>query len=772
MTKQIKQTDKLTNMKAKLFKTMLCAGMAGTLLTGCMDNNDVYNPDAVKKQFEQNWKKQFGEIDPNQTWNTATRVTAKVSIDEDALTEYTFKIYTANPLYDKSAMLLAQTSATTDRQGHANVNVTFDAPSTLQTFYVARLDAHNRRVVKSFDCENASVSATFGNIKTDTRASVQGDLPTINAPYTNDQVIKFIEEGYDLANGLEYKSPYTYGEINKITDFNQVAYIDNNKTNTPIAVIKNAFNGNLGTENSRNVYYTKGAKQQFFEWWPENKVIGEAFHQKEESITELGTVKFIIADGGSYTLDGVTIANMDIIVANGGTLMIKKTIQMNDNARIIIMHGGTLIDESQDANNSNPSINHDAKSALIYNNGEIQSLKYLKINSAEFSNDKNGIIIANEISMQNDDGVITNYGKIDVDKVSSKNDNGVDGNQGTLNNGCLFRSKEKINFKYINQAAETAIECEYISFYNLTLRDNSILRTNHLYANNTTISYEGTKDPALISVGNVDYVNHGNFNISGNIYFEANTYSMGEVGDQYDGFWKVIDEAIKKGGAHGISKVGEADVTIIPEYTGDDLAKLDCIGKGNKPTNTPEPGTEPKAQPWILACEDLGNADDFDFNDIVFKVEHVAGSATATVTPLAAGGVLAAKIYYGETLIGEIHEMLGASGFAITNTTSKGNGGASQTIEVSDGFSMTNNMGDFKIKIMGKDGKETEVTTVNAPENGAAPQMICIDGSTNWAWPTERTKISDAYPGFGEWGANYTANPDWYENANDNYIVK
>jgi len=159
-------------MKAKLFKTMLCAGMAGALLAGCTDK-DVYNPDAVKKLYEQNWEKKFGKIDPNQTWNTARRVIARVSINEDALAEYTFKIYTANPLYDENALLLAQTSATTDSQGYANVDITFDAPGTLQTYYVSRLDAHNRRVVKSFDCENASVNATFGYVKAN-KASIGG----------------------------------------------------------------------------------------------------------------------------------------------------------------------------------------------------------------------------------------------------------------------------------------------------------------------------------------------------------------------------------------------------------------------------------------------------------------------------------------------------------------------------------------------------------------------------------------------------------------------
>jgi len=586
-------------------------------------------------------------------------------------------------------------------------------------------------------------------------------LPAIKAPYTVEEVNKFIEEGYDLANGLEYKSEHNPNTVNEITLFNEVARIDANKTNTPIAVIKKEFDKKLEVNNSSATYITKG-EEKTFDWAPGQT----SFASKTENITELGTVKFIIADGGSYTLDGGIIANMDIIVANGGTLKIKQKIQMNTKARIIIMSGGTLIDENSNADQNNPSINHDAQDALLYNDGTIQNMKCLCINSAEFSNDKNGIITAKEIYMTNDDGVINNYGKIDVDKVHGN------GEQGTLNNNCLFRSKEKIEFKYINQAANTAIECEYISFYELTLRDNSILRTNHLRANNTTISYQGTKDPALISVDNVDYVNVDNFNISGNIYFEANTYSEGKVGDEYGGFWKAIDDAIKVGHAHGIAKVGEANITIVPEHTGDDLTTADCVGRGNKPTNTPEP--EPEAMSWILACEDLGGTDDFDFNDVVFSVSHVAGSEEAFVTPLAAGGTLYAEICYNNANLGEIHELLGSEKPVIMNTSSRGNAGEKIKITVPANFSMvSDNMGGFSIKVYGtRKGEEVNqvATVILAPVTGAVPQMICVPG--DWAWPTERISISKAYPLFGEWGANYSSNSEWYKSPEESYIVK
>jgi hypothetical protein len=58
----------------------------------------------------------------------------------------------------------------------------------------------------------------------------------------------------------------------------------------------------------------------------------------------------------------------------------------------------------------------------------------------------------------------------------------------------------------------------------------------------------------------------------------------------------------------------------------------------------------------------------------------------------------------------------------------------------------------FKVKVT-KNGNVYEVGTPGA-SNGAAPQMLILN--PDWLWPVERTSIVLAYPGFGEWGKNYT----------------
>lgn len=180
-------------------------------------------------------------------------------------------------------------------------------------------------------------------------------------------------------------------------------------------------------------------------------------------------------------------------------------------------------------------------------------------------------------------------------------------------------------------------------------------------------------------------------------------------------------------------------------------------------TDPEPPIIENETYDWIIAAEDLGGTDDFDFNDIVFKVTYTSGETTATVTPLAAGGMLEAYILRdGEQVGDEVHSMFGVPTTTMYNTTSWN--GAADPIEITvpEDFTMTTDgevsaMGGFTVKVVKESGETTNVT---APGRGDAPQMICVPSS--WQWPIERTNISDAYNSFGDWGANYGKNTDWY----------
>lgn len=184
----------------------------------------------------------------------------------------------------------------------------------------------------------------------------------------------------------------------------------------------------------------------------------------------------------------------------------------------------------------------------------------------------------------------------------------------------------------------------------------------------------------------------------------------------------------------------------------------------------PDPLPEPQAESWIIACEDLGNTDDIDFNDVVFSVSHTAGETTAKVTPLAAGGVLPSNIYYGGSNLGEIHYLINgaqpnANGqYSMLNTSSKGTPGSAITINVPADYSVTNH--GFTVKV--KDQNESIV--LESAQIGTAPQMLVLPGE--WAWPTERTPIGTAYPMFVDWSKAANTAIDWYKSPAEGKVVK
>ena len=101
----------------------------------------------------------------------------------------------------------------------------------------------------------------------------------------------------------------------------------------------------------------------------------------------------------------------------------------------------------------------------------------------------------------------------------------------------------------------------------------------------------------------------------------------------------------------------------------------------------------------------------------------------------------------------------------INTTTITATATTPQEVTVPENFTITNNMGGFSIIVNSKDNS---AVLIKAPSAGAAPQMFCVPST--WAWPTERTKIQDAYPNFANWSAD-SNNIEWYNNATAGKVI-
>lgn len=183
----------------------------------------------------------------------------------------------------------------------------------------------------------------------------------------------------------------------------------------------------------------------------------------------------------------------------------------------------------------------------------------------------------------------------------------------------------------------------------------------------------------------------------------------------------------------------------------------------------PDDPDKDKPLTWTLAVEDLGESDDYDFNDLVLEITHVAGTEEASVRALAAGGIMPIYVKYDGALIAETHvnQWLGTENHTLminTNATTNGATGTHATpIKITVGA--TDKMEDIidRFTIVVKNGEDDleakEIHTVTT-EVGKTPLMLLLPH--NWEWPIERTDIKEAYPDFTNWVSD-KENITWIE---------
>ncbi|MDE6453798.1 MAG: hypothetical protein K2L27_06295 [Muribaculaceae bacterium] len=183
------------------------------------------------------------------------------------------------------------------------------------------------------------------------------------------------------------------------------------------------------------------------------------------------------------------------------------------------------------------------------------------------------------------------------------------------------------------------------------------------------------------------------------------------------------------------------------------------------------PVAEPKE--WIVACEDLGSTDDYDFNDIVLAVNHISGENMITIRPLACGGVLESFVYFGGTepehALGEIHDLLG-----VKRGVMAGVGNGTPDIDFSkvkligrsvpEGWLMSESLHDFHIWTLPEDATQMNQGVwidheANSEGEFRAPQMLLLP--EGWRWPMERLNITRGYPDFKGWIGKPTDHHGW-----------
>ena len=181
--------------------------------------------------------------------------------------------------------------------------------------------------------------------------------------------------------------------------------------------------------------------------------------------------------------------------------------------------------------------------------------------------------------------------------------------------------------------------------------------------------------------------------------------------------------------------------------------------------------------PWTIAYEDVGRDADFDFNDVVIKIEPDYKSELCCVTVMAAGSTSRMYLHYdgpdGDQNLGEVHELLGSSRSYI-NT--KGALASAPFVQVDcvpwpKEYTTANDAKRFYIEIQrGTCDDCTDVITL-AHEPGKMPEALLVAGE--WQWPMEGEHIKDVYDDFPKWARDVTRPRfwEWYHNPkSDSYV--
>ncbi len=701
-------------MKKTFFKSILCASLFVGALTSCNEVEDLYNPALVREKAKQ----ALGlDIAPDQDWNMTSVVTANITLNEDALSDYSFRIYSDNPNTNPNTTILANVPVTTDAKGKANASFQFEMPSYMKQVYVARVDDHGRRMIGISEIQNGTIDKFFGaSTSASTKAITDYELPTVDCPYTESEINSLLDNAYDISLGLNNGFTSILKQTGK-----SVGKLVNH-------TISQNININL---------------QYYYETQD-----GSSYNP------DLGTFKFIIGEGGVWEIpNDIEVSGIDIIVANGGTLKFSNKIRMNQNSRIIVMEGG-IIDNSENVVDIN--IEYVNSTPVFYNNGTAYLTNVNVSNGAIFYNGPTGVIYADKINLSNSNDQLINWGKIEAENIVGNNGFG---NQGVIYNGCLIRC-DNIKVFELSLKQNSAFEVANLNACQFYLRENSIIRTETLESINFVVNYIGqVGENALISTELLTLSSIKPETTAQEVYIEAtNIYQNGS----YNGWF--VDQVHL---ATDIFPIGEAPLIISAEAA-EDIANAECVGNGNIPKD--EVNEELLNNSNIYAFEDMSiDGGDYDMNDVVLKCT-VLENNQISIELVAAGATKKVYAFFKDkrfsdepiNLFGEIHEALGYPSTTFINTgVGEDNVPTKEVVlNVAEGFLFSLHGDIYITDDYNRQAHIPAFTEGFTP--GDAPYAICVP--INWKYPKEWQSVILAYPNFSAWAEGDESYDNWYSN--------
>lgn len=718
-------------MRKLLLSCALITASGTFFLSSCSKDQNLYDPNQKVNEYNNSWNQQFGAIDPTQDWNVATTVSATAACPTIA-GESEMRIYSDAPLEDESN-LMAVTKLT-----NGAGSISFDAKKAANHVFVSIKNSEGLfKIYNYYAIVNGTVNITPSDYITPTRS---GFTRAANCPVTKGEKKMLTSTRYEslVKDMIKWNwQTKTVEEWKQVYQGQNIQYYNPGPFTTESIVTKNAdgsTNYTVFDFSNAELRVSEGA-----EWVGSTKNIELTLLNgvaQEEAVPcwTLGQGYKLFGPGTFFMEQQKYYSSEKISLYTNGIEDLKKV----EKGFSIVTEGGEIkLPMVYGATNNINRLGY-----VYYKDGQdpLAQPHYIVINDAQplnniYFNSWKGQKLENNMQLANwNNAEEPLYGKSKDTKMYGTSYKlaffGENHDQEATYN---FPAGYHIVFFIAPFQPHNGTYTE--SEYNYSLPELN-KRINHLDDNKDCPTYITEKDQWGNQVSARGAIKAASWTFNGQTFlgFEDGGHDE-DLNDIV--FW-----------VQGQYKAPEPPITV-PD---------------------PDPLPEPQSESWIIACEDLGNTDDIDFNDIVFSVSHTAGETTAKVTPLAAGGVLPSNIYYGGSNLGEIHNLINgaqpnANGqYPMLNTSSKGTPGSAITITVPADYSVTNH--GFTVKV--KDQNESIV--LESAEVGTAPQMLVLPGE--WAWPTERTPIGTAFPMFVDWSKAANTAIDWYKSPVEGKVVK
>jgi len=722
---------------------------------------------------------------------TTKTLELNVAVSDNYNSEYFYKVevFDQNPFStDTIANLLAAGVA----KGNSPFTSKLSVPTHISTLYVRQTDPLQRKTVKAY-----IIDAVTGKLNCDFGAIVMAQ--------SNVKAAKVI--AVNTAKAIDYPLPATYVTLgSSATTLNGANfYVPAGTINSNINY---GWNQNAALYVAGEVVFNSGSNF----WMPANcKLVvlpgGKVTFNTEPIFEQSGDI-VAIHPGATLTFTKTGGVGLNSKIINDGSLNMSAAYEIRTSGQII--NNGTITGLKLTLTNNTQFVNNLSavfSSALIMNS------------NTTFEN--NGTFEATEtISTNNITAVITNNSHIKTNYYDMGNGGGK------LINNCSVECEDfAMDGATVNCATGTIISCQDVSMNNtvITLNGNAIFDANNIpdggnesneVKSGVTFNYgvvingvpEGLNKPLLRVWKLAKKNNWMVLKLDGTL-----EYSL-EVGN-------TPSNNFYNGVSAGVSFVESP--TLIIGATNCNGGGINTTPSPETPTDPTFPILVKEDNQYIFAMEDLWPfMGDYDMNDIVFKINNIKKtmnnqnmvmSMSFDITPLAAGSTLklSAALQFDQIatsnitvtstneesyleqnqlnaniiLFPDVHKLFGKSTKSITNTFMNAANNAAAKISYSVSFGtpvspekvIIGNLNFYSIvgEINSTDRHEIHLAGFS-PSGMVKKETNSYKDENNMVWgimipvgsfkyPTEKTKIYDAYPHFKTWATSKnTEEKDWY----------